>query len=184
MSLDRLVEEVRARNDAALQAESQRIEEERSRILADRDARIQQIQSDVARRAGADVARERVQRLASAKLEARKRVFEAREEQARAALEQTRALLQEFTEGAEYPKVLKRMFAYATGELGKDIKVSGRAEDATLVKSVAGKSFNPAPLPIVGGLIAETSDGARRLNLSFDELLRLREDKVREILKV
>jgi len=31
-------------------------------------------------------------------------------------------------------------------------------------------------------LIAETPDGSRRLNLSFDELLRLREDRVRELL--
>jgi vacuolar-type H+-ATPase subunit E/Vma4 len=184
MSLDRLVEEVRARNDAALQAETQRVERERARIGSDRDTRIDQIRSDVGRRATADAARERVQRLASAKLEARKRVFEAREDQAHVALDQTRELLREFTEGDEYPKVLKRMFAYATSELGKDVKVAGRAEDASTLKSVAGKAFTSSPLSIIGGLVAETTDGARRLNLSFDELLRLREDKVREILKV
>jgi hypothetical protein len=32
------------------------------------------------------------------------------------------------------------------------------------------------------GLLAETLDGDRQLNLSFDELLRLREDRVRELL--
>jgi hypothetical protein len=30
--------------------------------------------------------------------------------------------------------------------------------------------------------VAETPDGSRRLNLSFDELLRLHEDRVRELL--
>ena len=74
------------------------------------------------------------------------------------------------------------LMTVATDSLGKQLKISGRAEDAALLAKVAGKCFDPAPLPIVGGLIAETPDGSRRLKLSFDELLRLREDRVREIL--
>ncbi|MGP8076580.1 MAG: hypothetical protein ACLP8Y_07620 [Thermoplasmata archaeon] len=70
----------------------------------------------------------------------------------------------------------------ANDSLGKQLRISGRAEDAALLQKVAGKSFDPTPQSIVGGLVAETPDGSRRLNLSFDELLRLREDRVREIL--
>ena len=37
--------------------------------------------------------------------------------------------------------------------------------------------------PILGGLVASTPDGHRRLDLSLDELLRLREGEVRELLR-
>ena len=74
------------------------------------------------------------------------------------------------------------MVAAATDELGKGVRIRGRSEDAALLQKVAGKAFDPAPVPIVGGLIAATANGDRRLNLSFDELLRMREDRVRELL--
>jgi len=75
MSLERLIEEVRARNRAALEAEQRRQAEERDRILQDRDQRVAKLRAEIAHQSSTDVARERVQRLASAKLEARKRVF-------------------------------------------------------------------------------------------------------------
>jgi vacuolar-type H+-ATPase subunit E/Vma4 len=95
---------------------------------------------------------------------------------------QTRAILSGFANSPEYAKVVKRMVTYASDRLGKPTKVMGRAEDAALLKKLAGPSFDPTPQPILGGVIAESADGSRRLNLSFDELLRLREDKVRDLL--
>ena len=59
------------------------------------------------------------------------------------------------------------------------VRRNRQALDAT---PFAGKGFDDTPAPILGGLIAVTSDGSRRLNLSFDELLRLREDQVRTLL--
>jgi len=109
-------------------------------------------------------------------------LYEAREERLTNALAETRNLLTEFTRSPQYPAVLRRMFAVATDQLGKQVRISGRAEDAGLLSKVAGKNFDPAPQPILGGLLAETTDGNRRLSLSFDELLRLREDRVRDIL--
>jgi len=74
------------------------------------------------------------------------------------------------------------MTEVATATLGKQVRISGRAEDAAALAKVAGKAFDPTPQPILGGLVAETTDRSRRLTLSFDELLRLREDEVRELL--
>ena len=74
------------------------------------------------------------------------------------------------------------MLGVATSTLGRQVRVSGRTEDAVVLQKVAGRSFDPEPRPILGGLIAETPDRSRRLNLSFDELLRFREDQIRELL--
>ena len=183
MSLERLIEEVQARNQAARDAEKRRQDEERNSLVQDRERRIAALREEIARQSSADIARERIQRLASAKLEARKRLFEAQEARARAEIEQVRALLAEFTESPEYPAALRTMYAVAARELGRSIRVAGRSEDAGTLRAVAGKAFDPDPIPILGGLVASTADGDRRLDLSLDELLRLRENHVRELLR-
>ncbi|MCI4332176.1 MAG: hypothetical protein L3K01_00355 [Thermoplasmata archaeon] len=182
MSIDRLVEEIRLRAEEELRRETDRQQSEEARIVADRDRRTASSQAEAKRRAELEVARERAQKLASAKLQARKLVYEAQERQVNASLDGTRTILANFTKSDDYPKVLKRMVATATDRLGKPTKVMGRAEDAALLKKVAGAGFDPSPQSILGGLVAESADGSRRLNLSFDELLRLREDKVRDLL--
>jgi V/A-type H+-transporting ATPase subunit E len=182
MSLDRLVEEIRLRAEEELRRESDRQNAEDAAIGADRDRRVAALREEAVRRTGLEIGRERAQKLAGAKLQARKLVYEAKERQMTDSIGRTRSILSTFADSADYPKVVKRMVAYATDRLGKPTKVMGRADDAALLKKVAGANFDPTPQSILGGVIAESADGSRRLNLSFDELLRLREDKVRDLL--
>jgi vacuolar-type H+-ATPase subunit E/Vma4 len=182
MSLENLVEEIRQHAEAELKATLEKQRAEETQINADRERRLAEIRTASQRATEADVARERAQRIAAAKLQARKMLYEAREKRLEDGLRETRALLAEYTTSSAYPTVLKRMVEAATTSLGRQIRISGRGEDASLLAKVAGKTFDPTPQPILGGLIAETTDKSRRLNLSFDELLRLREDEVREIL--
>ncbi len=182
MSLESLVDEIRRRGEADLAEVLARREADSAKILADTDRRLEEVRSESAGATDAEVAHERAQRLAAAKLQSRKLLYEAREKRLVNAIAETRDLLEGYTRSVQYPAVLKRMVAAAGESLGKPVRISGRAEDAALLAKVAGKSFDPTPQPILGGLIAETPDGSRRLNLSFDELLRLREDRVRALL--
>jgi len=182
MSLESLVEEIRQHAEAELKATTDRQTAESERIRGDRDRRIAEIRTASQRATEAEVARERAQRVAAAKLRARKMLYEAREQRLAGGLKETRTLLQGYTSSPGYPSVLRRMVEVANDSLGRQLRITGRAEDASVLAKVAGKAFDPAPQPILGGLIAETTDQSRRLNLSFDELLRLREDEVRELL--
>ncbi len=182
MSLERLVEEIRQRAERELAAEEARSREGVEGLSKQRDQRVAEVQSEGRKLAEAEAARERAQRLAAAKLQARKLVYEARERRTHQQLDAVRATLAELAGSDEYPQVLKRMFVFAGDRLGKQLRVLGRSEDASLLRQVAGKSYDDTPVPILGGMIAEASDGSRRLNLSFDELLRLREDEVRALL--
>ena len=182
MSLEDLVGEIRRRGEAELaQIESTRAGEE-GRLSKEREAKLAEIRDHAKRTADLDAVRERTQRLAAAKLKSRKLLYEAREARLETAVAETRELLRRFTATAQYDAVLRRMVDSAAGSLGKPIRVSGRVEDAGRLQKAAGKSFDPTPQPILGGIIAESQDGSRRLHLSFDELLRLREDRVRELL--
>jgi len=182
MSLESLVEEIRRRGEADLAALTATRDAEAAKILSERDRQVAELKAESARATDAEIAHERAQNLAAAKLQARKQLYEAREKRLVGALGETQNLLSEYTRSPQYPAVLKRMMTAATDTLGKQVRILGRGEDAALLAKLAGKSFDPNPQPILGGLVAETPDGSRRLNLSFDELLRLREDRVRELL--
>jgi V/A-type H+/Na+-transporting ATPase subunit E len=182
MGLEALLAEIRARGEAELKAVEEARDAEAAKIAAERDEKIRRIRVEARAAAEAEVARERAQRLAAAKLKARKLVYEAREARIESGLKATRTLLADYVRSDAYPAVLKRMVDAATDALGRPIRVRGRAEDAARLQKAAGKAFDPAPLAILGGLVAESADGARRLDLSFDELVRLREDRVRELL--
>ncbi|MGA8664013.1 MAG: V-type ATP synthase subunit E family protein [Thermoplasmata archaeon] len=182
MTLERLIAEIRSRGERELGEETQKFEAEKARLQEDRAHRVTAIQEDFRTRTDAEGRRERTQRVAGARMQSRKLEYEAQERAMNASLEAVRGLLRDFTTSDEYPEVLRRMYSVATDELGKDVRVAGRAEDAALLKPLAGRSFDPTPVAILGGLIAETPDGDRRLSLSFDELLRLREDRVRSLL--
>ena len=184
MPLERLVEEIRERNAHDIAEETKRAEAEKARIDQDRAQRIRKIEEEIAQHSAIDIQRERVQRLAAAKLASRKGIFEAKENRGRQTLMEVQRRLAEFTQSDEYAALLRRMYAFAASELGTDLRVSGRREDAALLRSVARKGFVAEPVATSGGLVAETPDGARRLNLTFEELLRQREDRVRALLKV
>jgi vacuolar-type H+-ATPase subunit E/Vma4 len=182
MTLDRLVAEIRARGERDLAEETEKFGAEKARLLSARAATTTTILDEVRTRTDAEASREKAQRVAGARMQSRKLEYEAQERAMSASLDGVRGLLRQFTQGDEYPEVLRRMYSLATDELGKDVRISGRAEDAALLKPLAGRSFDPAPAPILGGLIAVTPEGDRRLTLTFDELLRLREDRVRSLL--
>ncbi|HZY93060.1 MAG TPA: V-type ATP synthase subunit E family protein [Thermoplasmata archaeon] len=182
MSLERLVEEIRQRAEAEIAGERERRDTEAAKLRAEGSRRVEAIRSESRKQGELEIARERAQRLARAKLDARKRVFEARERRMGRLLGSTRDVLSDVTSSAEYGPLLKRLYSYAVQSLGKQVKVRGRAEDAALLKTIAKSGFVADPVAILGGLLAETADGSRRLNLSFDELLRLREDQVRDLL--
>jgi vacuolar-type H+-ATPase subunit E/Vma4 len=178
MPLDRLLDEIRERSKRELATETERTAIERRRIAADTDRRIAQLREEIARRAQAEANRERLQRLAAAKLEGRRLQFAAQEQRLLDTLATAKSILGNLTKDPRYPKILSRMYQVAEAQLGDDCKVHGRPEDTAALRKIAGAGAVSAPVSISGGLIAETPDGLRRLDLSFEELLRLRQDRL------
>jgi vacuolar-type H+-ATPase subunit E/Vma4 len=182
MTLERLLAEIESKGSEELGAAERRHAETKAGLEQDRDRRIKELTESITRAGDEEATRMRQRQLAGAKMQARKLEYEARERALSSSLDGARRLLGEYTRSSEYSEALKRMYRYASDRLGKDLKVSGRAEDASLLKSIAGKAFDPAPETILGGLVASSGDGSRRLTLSFDELLRLHESELRELL--
>ena len=182
MSLESLVAEIRSRGQAELQVIVDRRASDLANVASNLETRVATIRAEAAKATEAEVGRDRAQRIAAAHLTARRLAYEAREERLERRLAEVHELLGRLSESPTYPTILGRMVAAATSRLGTPIRISGRTEDAAVLSRLAGKSFDPTPRAIAGGVVAETPDGHRRLDLSFDELLRQRSDAVRGLL--
>ncbi|MCI4363327.1 MAG: hypothetical protein L3K13_03370 [Thermoplasmata archaeon] len=182
MTLERLVAEIQSRATAELEEARRQHESAKAKLLGERELEVRSLRDTIGHQAEEEARRERQRLLAGAKMQAKKLEYEARERALGGSLDSVRRVLGEYTRSPEYPEVLRRMYSYASAQLGKDLRVTGRTEDAALLRSIAGKSFEPTPLPILGGLVAETANRERRLTLSLDELLRLRESQLRDLL--
>ena len=183
MTLQGLVKEIEARSAKEVRELEAKLDAERKAIEEQTREETARLRTEADKRSQLDAVRERSRLLAAAKLQAKKVLFEARERRAAAALEALRARLGAYTQGPEYAPLLGSMVSIGASVLGGDVKVLARSEDVPLLPSKLRSLVDTQhPIRVMGGLIVEKKDGSRALNFTFEELLRLREDRVREIL--
>lgn len=151
-------------------AEASRILEaaraERERMLREVRERGEALRAEreaAAREAGA---RRRVQELARAELEAKKALLQAQKEVLDEVRRRALQALGKF-EGNE--KVLRALIGAHAEDL-RDAKVYCNARDAPLVRGLLPKAFG-GTIDCVGGLVIESGDGSRRLDLRYETLL-------------
>ncbi len=178
MGTETLLKEVEEKRKAALkQLEDEygaktaevrkRTSDERNRIIeASKTEAALLSQKEQARIAGA------------AKLQVKKMGFDATEKMLESNISALRQVLAEFADSKEYPQLLPRLVQYASKRLGGNIGVRCRAADAQTFKKVGARVLS-ADLPAIGGFKAESEDGNFELDLTFEEMLRNHDEKVR-----
>lgn len=183
MTLEALVKEIETRSAKEVRDLESKLEGERRKIEEASHQEAGRLRGESEKRAQVEATRERARLVASAKLQAKKVLFEAREKRTATALDEVRTRLAAYAKGPEYATLLAGMVSAGTGALGSDVKLMARPEDVPLLPSkMRSLVDDDRPLRGMGGLIVEKKDGSRSLNFTFEELLRLREDRVREIL--
>ena len=124
------------------------------------------------------VQREHIRIIGAAKLQAKKMVFDATEKMLESNLALLKQSLSDFAGTKEYPEILSKMVAYASKRLGGNIRVRCRSSDAAILKKLGVKEISPN-LESIGGFKATNTDGTLELDLTFEELLRNREEEAR-----
>lgn len=183
MTLDALVKEIETQSSKEVRELEAKLEAERKAIEEQAREESGKIRSEAERRSQVEADRERARLVASAKLQAKRAIFEAREKRTLGGLEEVRKRLAALVKGPEYPGLLQSMVAQGLGVLGNDVKLLARPDDVGLLPAKMRALVDSSrPLNASGGIIVEKADGSRTLNLTFEQLLRQREDRVREIL--
>jgi V/A-type H+-transporting ATPase subunit E len=178
MGVDALLKEVEDKRKKALdalEAEYSAKREEVKKRTAEQVAYIM----ESAKREAVVLAQKEVTRVeGAAKLQSKKLLFDATEKLLENNIVALRDSLAEFASSPAYPELLVRMAKYASKRLGGKITVTCRKEDESALKA-AGAKITSASLNAIGGFKADSEDGTLELDLTFEEILRGREDEVR-----
>jgi vacuolar-type H+-ATPase subunit E/Vma4 len=130
------------------------------------------------KQADAVAQRERIRIGGAAKLKSKKMVFDATEKMLEANVEALRQVMADYADTKEYQDTLTSMVAYASKRLGESIGVRCRPADAAILKK-SGVKVLSSDLNTMGGFKASNRDDTLELDLTFEELLRSREDQAR-----
>ncbi len=122
--------------------------------------------------------RERIRINGAAKLQSKKMIFDATEKMLENNVAALKQSLTDIAGTKEYSALLSKMLAYASKRLGGSITIRSRPADTSVLKKLGAK-VSSSNLESMGGFKATSSDGTLELDLTFEELLRNREDDAR-----
>jgi V/A-type H+/Na+-transporting ATPase subunit E len=178
MGVDALLKEVEDRRKKALEALEAEYSAKRGDVKKRTAEQVAYIMES-AKKEGVTVAQKEVTRIeGAAKLQSKKLIFDATEKLLENNIVALRDALAEYASSPAYAELLAKMAGYASKRLGGKIAVTCRKQDEAALKA-AGAKIASTSLNSIGGFKADSEDGSLELDLTFEEILRSREDEVR-----
>lgn len=175
MSLETVLEDIRA--EAAEQAEQIReeAEAEADRILEDANAEAERIREEAEGEVERQIDREREQRLSSANLEAKQQRLEARRDALAEVRERVESAIVDLPT-AEREELTRRLLEDAAEEFedADSVAVYTRASDTALVEEILedyDRFTVEGEYDCLGGVVVESEAGRLRVNNTFDSVL-------------
>lgn len=148
---------------------SKMLEEERARekeLRASAESEVKKILED-----------QKNERLAWARLEAKRVAAEAREDAIKKALDEIYDLAPSLRKSEEYATYLSKKVAEAVSEVGEGAVVHVVKGDKKLLSKI--KAAVQEDLDALGGAIVESADGKMRVDLRLETLFEMRSDELR-----
>jgi vacuolar-type H+-ATPase subunit E/Vma4 len=178
VAAETLLREVEDKRKGALESLESEYTARIDQVKRRAEQQIQAIQEDAKREAQDQAQREKIRIDGAAKLQAKKLIFGATEKMLESNLGAVKRSLAEWAQTKEYQDLLPRLARYASNRLGGEISVICRPSDAQILKN-AGVEVAASNLNSIGGFKAEKKDGTLELDLTFEEILRNREEEIR-----
>ncbi|OGS49205.1 MAG: hypothetical protein A3K68_05755 [Euryarchaeota archaeon RBG_16_68_13] len=181
MTLDTVVQAILDRGKAEAGAILEGARADGERMLSDLREEGRKALEETEGRAREGAARRRVQELARGELEARKIVLAAQKDALDAAYRRTLDRLRTIPENPEF---LRRLLDANVAEWRPGGRVFSNAKDEALVRRTVGDRFAGA-IECAGGVVIETADGTRRVDLRYESILRdVWDDSVKEVAEI
>ena len=154
--------------------------EKKAAIEKSKESTIKELKDFYANEAKVKSQREAGRIVETARLDAKKILFDAINENMDSTFNTIRQELKNYTKKPEYKKTLEMMVNHAKKNLGKNVVIHSNADDSVNIKAM--NVTVGATIDTVGGILAEDNNGTRELDLTFEELLRTHEDDVKSFL--
>jgi V/A-type H+-transporting ATPase subunit E len=179
-NLDTLILEIEKRKENEINHLKAELAKAKKEIEQAKETKIKEMQDHYLDEAKTKSNREAARIVESAKLKAKKILFEAINSDMDTTFKTIKNEMKTFAQKPEYKETLLRMVSYAKNTLGPDIVIHCREGDRSVL--MAMNAPIGSLIDTLGGIIAEDSEGKKELDLTFEELLRTNEDKVKSFL--
>lgn len=177
MTLDHLRKEIRQEAQRQRREVLKDAEVESARIVGDAETAAAALLETAKNQARVE-ASQKLSQISAARLEAKKKLAEARDEIVARQLADVREALGAFADSGKYDAVLKELANSGAQELGGSVRVLARKKDLPKLKKAG---FNDiGELDTMGGCIVESADGRIRVNHTFEALYEHGVEKLRQ----
>jgi len=180
-SLDTFIQEIEKRKENEINLLERTLAEKKAEITRTKETNVKQLQEHYREESRVKSSKEAAKIVEAAKLKAKKILFEAINANMDSTFDIIKKEMKNYVQNPEYKSLLKKMINYAKNTLGSDIIIHCRSDDNSLIKElnipISGSSINT-----LGGILAENKEGTRQLDLTFEELLRTKEDDITSFL--
>lgn len=178
MGVDALLKEVEDRRKKALEALEAEYSAKRDEVKKRTAEQVVYIIESAKKEAVSLTGKEVTKIEGAAKLQSKKLLFDATEKLLENNIAALKDALAELASSPAHAELITSMAKYASKRLGGKISVTCRKQDEAALKA-AGAKVASTNLNSIGGFKATSEDGTLELDLTFEEILRSREDEVR-----
>ncbi len=179
-ALNTFEEEIQDRKKKELAILNSLLDEKKNRIAQIKNEKLKEIKEKYENESENKSQREFARITESARLEAKKILFDAINMNMSSALDAIKLELKNYTKKADYKKTLEKMVLYAKRHLGEDIIIKCRESDTPYLKEM--KVTIGSGIATMGGFVAVDKSQSREIDLTFEELLENHEDEVKNFL--
>lgn len=180
MSIETFLVEIENRKKREMESLDKDLAEKKSRLQAEMNLTVKEIQEKFAIEAKIKSEREYARIIEAAKLQAKKIIFDAINENMQSAFDAIKKEIENYGKSPQYKKALEIMVNSSKKKLGQNIVVHCRDDDKAALKEM-GVTIGSS-IKSLGGIIAENKEGTKELDLTFEELLRTNEDQIKSFL--
>ena len=179
-ALNTFEQEIQDRKKKELAILNSLLDEKKNRIAQIKNEKLREIEEKYENEAENKAQREYARITESARLEAKKVLFDAINTNMSTSVEAIKHELKNYPKKADYKKTLEKMILYAKRHLGDDIIIKCRESDIPYLKEmnvIIGSSIST-----MGGIIAVDKSQSKEIDLTFEELLENHEDEIKNFL--
>jgi V/A-type H+/Na+-transporting ATPase subunit E len=181
VTLERVAQAVLERGKSEAEQIIAQAREEKERMLSEARAEGEANIKAAEAQAHVEAERKKVQEIARAELEARKISLAAQKEALDEVYKQALAKLRELKENNE---LLKNLLKVNESEWKSGGRVYSNKKDENAVKKIVGSAY-AGQIDCAGGIVIESADGTRRIDLRYESLLsEVWDDAVKDVAEV
>jgi len=180
MSIERFVLEIENRKKQDIENLDTELAQKKAALQNKRDTAIRETQESALKEAKIKSERETTRLIEAARLQAKKILFDAINENLGSAIDVIKQELKDYSKTPQYKKTLENMVNSAKKKIDQNIVIHCSDDDNSLLKNM-GVTIGSS-IQTLGGIVAENKEGTKELDLTFEELLRTHEDEVRGLI--